>query len=137
VCLEARGFFFGPIIASRLGLPCIPVRKKAKLPGTTIAVTYQKEYGPDNFEMKTDAFEGIETAGKKVILVDDLLGKGGSIMAAKALVEKLGTEVAESLFIFDVDVPDYNEAVKKNLGDMPRHAMVTLTADNMGVPVNT
>lgn len=67
-----------------------------------------------------DAFEGIETSGKKVILVDDLLGKGGSIMAAKALVEKLGMEVAESVFIFDVDVPDYNETVKENLGDMLR-----------------
>lgn len=86
--------------------------------------------------MKMDAFEGIETSGKKVILVDDLLGKGGSIMAAKALVEKLGMEVAESVFIFDVDVPDYNETVKENLGDMLRYAMVTLTADNMGAPVN-
>lgn len=86
--------------------------------------------------MKIDAFEGIEIAGKKVLLVDDLLGKGGSIMAAKALVEKLGTQVAESLFIFDVDAPEYNEAVKEKLGNMPRYAMVTLTADNMGFPVN-
>jgi adenine phosphoribosyltransferase len=100
-------------------------------------VTYEKDYGPDDFEMKTDAFEGIETAGRKVILVDDLLGKGGSIMAAKALIEKLGMDVAESVFIFDVDVPDYNEAVRKNLGDTPRYAMVTLTATNMGTPVNT
>lgn len=86
--------------------------------------------------MKTDAFEGIETEGKKVILVDDLLGKGGSIMTAKELVEKLGMEFAESVFIFDVDTPDYNEAVKKTLGTSPRYAMVTLTATNIGAPIN-
>jgi adenine phosphoribosyltransferase len=136
VCLESRGFFFAPIIASRLHLPCIPVRKKGKLPGDKISIAYQKDYGPDDFEMKTDAFEGIETKGKRVLLVDDLLGMGGSIIAAKTLVEKLGMEVAECVFIFDVDVPIYNEAVKKNLGDVPRYAMVTLSEGNMGVPVN-
>jgi len=136
VCLESRGFFFAPIIASRLNLPCIPVRKKGKLPGDKISITYQKDYWPDDFEMKTDAFEGIETKGKRVLLVDDLLGMGGSIVAAKTLVEKLGMEVAECVFIFDVDVPIYNEAVKKNLGDLPRYAMATLSESNMGVPVN-
>ena len=86
--------------------------------------------------MKTDAFEGIETKGKRVLLVDDLLGMGGSVVAAKTLVEKLGMRVAECVFIFDVDVPIYNEAVKKNLGDLPRYAMATLSESNMGVPVN-
>jgi adenine phosphoribosyltransferase len=85
--------------------------------------------------MKTDAFEGIETAGKKVILVDDLLGMGGSIMAAKELVEQLGMEVAEAVFIFDVDVPMYNVAVEKNLKGLQRYAMVTLTKTNMGAPI--
>lgn len=136
VCLEARGFFFGPIIASRLGLPCVPVRKAGKLPGDVVSVTYQKEYGLDGFAMKTDAFEGIQTEGMKVIIVDDLLGKGGSVMAAVALCEKLGVEVAESVFIFDVDGPGYAGAVQENLGDLPRYAMVTLGAGNMGAPVN-
>lgn len=85
--------------------------------------------------MKTDAFEGIEREGKKVILVDDLLGMGGSIMAAKELVEKLGMEVAEAVFIFDVDVPVYNEAVKRNLRGLKRYAMVTLTETNIGAPI--
>ena len=126
VCLESRGFFFAPIIASRLNLPCVPVRKKRKLLGETVFVSYMKGYGPDSFEMKTDAFEGIETDGKKVILVDDLLGKGGSIIAAKQLVETLGMEVAELVFIFDIDIPGYDVAVKEQLGDTPRYAMVTL-----------
>lgn len=84
--------------------------------------------------MKTDAFEGIETKGKKVILTDDLLGMGGSIMAAKDLVERAGMEVAEAVFIFDVDAPAYNEAVERTLGSLKRYAMVTLTETNMGAP---
>ncbi|KUJ21117.1 PRTase-like protein [Mollisia scopiformis] len=136
VCLEARGFFFGPLIASRLSLPVVPVRKKGKLPGAVVSVTYDKDYGPDSFEMKDDAFEGIEKEGKQVLLVDDLLGMGGSVMAAKGLVEKLGQSVAELVFIFDVDIPIYAEAVKKNLGDAKRYAMVTLTTTNMGAPIS-
>lgn len=112
------------------------MRKQGKLPGDVVSVTYQKEYGPDGFAMKTDAFEGIDTAGKKVIIIDDLLGKGGSIMAAAALLEQLGMQIAESVFIFDVEGPGYAEVVAKNLGDMPRYAMITLTASNMGSPVN-
>ncbi|KAE9379299.1 adenine phosphoribosyltransferase [Stipitochalara longipes BDJ] len=135
VCLEARGFFFAPILASRLSLPCVPVRKPGKLPGEVTTTNYQKDYGPDSFELKTDAFEGIETEGKKVILVDDLLGMGGSIMAAKELVENLGMEVGEAVFIFDVDVPIYKEAVERNLKGLDMYTMVTLTATNMGVPI--
>jgi adenine phosphoribosyltransferase len=100
-----------------------------------ISTSFQKDYGPDTFEMKTDAFEGVETEGKKVILVDDLLGMGGSIMAAKELVEKLGMEVAEAVFIFVVDVPVYNEAVERNLKGLKTYAMVTLTETNMGAPI--
>jgi adenine phosphoribosyltransferase len=87
-------------------------------------VSYSKEYGPDVFEMMTDAFEGIDS-NKKVILVDDLLGKGGSIMAAKELIEKLGMEAVECVFIFDV--PEYYEGLKKRLGDLKWYAMVHLT----------
>lgn len=135
VCLEARGFFFAPLIASRLSLPVVPVRKKGKLPGRVVSVEYEKDYGPDSFEMKDDAFESIETEGKQVILVDDLLGMGGSILAAKGLVEKLGVSVAEMVFIFDVKVPVYEEAIKKNLGDLKRYSMITLTTENMGAPI--
>jgi adenine phosphoribosyltransferase len=130
VCLESRGFFFAPIIALRLGLPCVPVRKNGKLPGDKVSVSYQKEYGPDVFEMKIDAFEGISSTSKKVILMDDLLGHGGSIVAAKQLVEKLKMEVLECVFIFDI--PDYYETNKKNLGDMKWYAMVHLMEESIG-----
>jgi adenine phosphoribosyltransferase len=135
VCLEARGFFFTPILASCLGLPCLPVRKRGKLPGEVISTTFENYYGSECFELKTDAFEGMEVEGKKVILVDDFLGMGGSIMAAKDLVEKLGVEVGEAVFIFYVDVPVYNEAVERNLKGLKRYAMVTLTETNLSVNV--
>jgi len=86
-------------------------------------VTYQKEYGADVFEMKTDAFEGIDSK-KKVILVDDLLATGGSIGAAKKLIEMLGMEVVDCVFIFDV--PDFYEAVKEKLMGGRWYAMVQL-----------
>lgn len=76
MCLEARGFFFAPIIALRLGVPVVPVRKKGKLPGECVNVGYVKEYGADEFEMKADAFEGIETGGKKVPTSSLILGRG-------------------------------------------------------------
>jgi len=95
----------------------------------------KKYYGSECFELKTDAFEGMEVEGKKVILVDDFLGMGGSIMAAKDLVEKLGVEVGEAVFIFDVDVPVYNEAVERNLKGLKRYTMVTLTETNLSVNV--
>ncbi|QDS74242.1 hypothetical protein FKW77_002855 [Venturia effusa] len=137
VCLEARGFFFAPIIASRLGLPIVPVRKRGKLPGDCVRVEYTKDYGVDEFEMKRDAFEGIETGGKKVLLIDDLLGMGGSIMAAKELCKQLNVTVAEAVVIFDcAGVPGYKEMVDKNLGDLKRYAMVTLSVDNIGPPIN-
>lgn len=137
ICLEARGFFFAPLIASRLALPCIPIRKAGKLPLPVISLPYTKEYGSDSFEIKTDAFEGISTDGKKVILVDDLLGKGGSIKAAKELAERMGMEVAEAVFIFDIDIGDYREVNERMLGGLKRYAMITLTEENIGPIVNS
>lgn len=129
VCLESRGFYFGPLLAARLNMPCIPVRKGGKLPGDVVSVNYQKEYGIDVFQMKTDAFEGVDCHGKQVLLLDDFLGKGGSIMAAKRLVNMLGLDVAEAYFVFDVSA--YLEENKKTLGDLPWYTMVHITGENM------
>jgi len=103
----------------------VPVRKGGKLPGDCVSVTYQKEYGRDVFQMKIDSFEGTSGEGKKnVVLLDDLLGLGGSIKAAKELVEMLGMNVVEAVFIFDI--PGYYEVNQKTLGDLKRYAMVQL-----------
>ncbi|KAL1922002.1 uncharacterized protein VTP21DRAFT_10644 [Calcarisporiella thermophila] len=98
VGLDARGFLFGPLIAMRLGAAFVPVRKKGKLPGETVRVSYEKEYGEDVFEMQQNAVK----AGQKCIIVDDLIATGGSAAAAGQLVQKSGGEVAEYIFLIEL-----------------------------------
>jgi len=125
VCLEARGFIFAPLIAARLGIPVVPVRKKGKLPGSVVSISYEKEYGPDIFEMKTDAFDGIRPGA--VIIVDDLIATGGSVAAAKELVSKFDRAVAECVFI--VHCPQLHDSVEKVMQGTPIYGMVGLTAE--------
>jgi len=72
VGLDARGFLLAPLIALRLGASFVPVRKKGKLPGTTVSAEYVKEYGSDIFEMQADSIK----QGDNVIVVDDLIATG-------------------------------------------------------------
>lgn len=99
VGLESRGFLFGPTLALALGVGFIPVRKPGKLPGPTIEATFQKEYGTDKFQIQ----EGVIPSGSKVLIVDDILATGGSASAAGELVKKSGAEVAEYLFVMELD----------------------------------
>ena len=100
VGIEARGFIFGSVLAYKLGVGFVPIRKKGKLPANTTTHTYQKEYGPDTIEIHTDAIK----KGDKVLVVDDLLATGGTCSAATALIEKLGGEIIECAFV--IDLPD-------------------------------
>lgn len=74
VGLEARGFLFSLLIAAELGIACVPIRKKGKLPGDCLQFNYKLEYGSDTFEMQKNSI----TPGQKVVIVDDLLATGGS-----------------------------------------------------------
>jgi adenine phosphoribosyltransferase len=87
--IEARGFIFGPLLASRLKRGFVPIRKPGKLPSVTSRIEYALEYGQDVLEIHTDAVE----AGQKVLIVDDLLATGGTARAACDLVEQLGGKV--------------------------------------------
>jgi adenine phosphoribosyltransferase len=98
VGLDARGFLFGPLIALRLGAAFVPVRKKGKLPGETVSVTYEKEYGADVFEMQADSIK----PGQTVIVVDDLIATGGSAKAAGELIKKQGASTLEYLFVIEL-----------------------------------
>lgn len=100
VGLEARGFIFGSVLAYKLGVGFVPIRKKGKLPAKTTSHTYQKEYGPDTIEVHTDAIK----QGERVLVVDDLLATGGTCSAANALIEKLGGKILECAFV--IDLPD-------------------------------
>ena len=99
VGLEARGFLFGPSLALRLGAGFVPVRKKGKLPGTTVSVSFDKEYGTDFFAVQSDAIK----AGQKILIVDDIIATGGSAAAAGQLVEKLGGNLLGFIMILELD----------------------------------
>lgn len=90
VCaIESRGFIFGTALANRLCAGFVPLRKPGKLPPPVLAVEYDLEYGRDRLEMRTDALR----AGARVLIVDDVLATGGTLGAARALVERLGAHV--------------------------------------------
>ncbi|KAK3726007.1 adenine phosphoribosyltransferase [Vermiconidia calcicola] len=99
VGLEARGFLFGPSLALRLGAGFVPVRKQGKLPGSCETEGYEKEYGPDNFQMQSDAIK----KGQKVVVVDDIIATGGSAAAAGKLVRKLGGDLLGYVFMMELD----------------------------------
>jgi len=98
VAAEARGFILGAPLACKLGLGCIPVRKKGKLPYSTISVTYDLEYGADSLYMHEDAL----TPGEQVLVVDDVLATGGTMAGVLDLVEKTGARVAGVGFLIEI-----------------------------------
>ena len=98
--LDARGFILGSVVAYELGLGFVPIRKKGKLPFTTVEETYELEYGSATVELHTDAVR----PGQRVLLIDDLIATGGTMMAGKKLLEKLGAVVMEGAAI--VDLPE-------------------------------
>ena len=98
VGLEARGFIFGMPIAYLLGKSFVLVRKKGKLPCETISESYDLEYGKAEIEIHTDSIK----PGQKVVLVDDLIATGGTIEAAIKLIERLGGEVVDCLFLVEL-----------------------------------
>ena len=100
VGLEARGFILGGAVAHQLSVGFVPVRKKGKLPGTTISEDYQLEYGEAVVEIHDDAIQ----PGEKVLVVDDLLATGGTAEAGIKLIERLGGEIVGCAFV--IDLPD-------------------------------
>ena len=100
VGLEARGFILGGAIAHQLGTGFVPIRKKGKLPGTTISQDYKLEYGEAIVEIHDDAI----AAGETVLIVDDLLATGGTAEAGIKLLERLGADIVGCAFI--IDLPD-------------------------------
>jgi len=99
-CIDARGFLFGAILAHQLNLPLVLIRKKGKLPGETVQQDYTLEYGTATVEMQIDAV----APGDRVLLFDDLIATGGTILAACTLVKTLGAEVTEAAAL--IDLPD-------------------------------
>ena len=114
--IEARGFILGGAVAHQLSAGFVPIRKKGKLPHTTVSIAYSLEYGIDDMEMHEDAV----ARGEKVILVDDLIATGGTAEAAVKLLQRIGADVIAACFV--IDLPDLGGARK---------------IEALGVPVRT
>ena len=103
--IDARGFIFGAVLADRLGIGFVPIRKKGKLPYTTIAQEYSLEYGVDEVEVHIDAFGDDGLSGKepsRVLLVDDLIATGGTAKASADLIERVGAICVECCFVMEL-----------------------------------
>jgi adenine phosphoribosyltransferase len=98
VGIESRGFLFGMPVAYLLGSGFVPVRKRGKLPHTTVTEEYALEYGTNAVEIHQDAMR----PGQRVLIVDDLLATGGTAAAAVALVRRLGAEVVALSFVIEL-----------------------------------
>ena len=116
--LDARGFILGSVVAYELNVGFVPIRKKGKLPFTTVAETYELEYGSATVELHTDAVK----QGDKVLLIDDLIATGGTMMAGKKLLEKLGAIVMEGAAI--VDLPELGGSARLKAAGLPLFTLV-------------
>ena len=100
--LDARGFIIGAALAYQLNVGFVPIRKNGKLPFKTVSQSYALEYGEATVEMHTDAFH----SGARVLLVDDLVATGGTMLAGAELIRRLGGEVLEAAAILEfTDLP--------------------------------
>jgi adenine phosphoribosyltransferase len=123
VAVEARGFLFGAAMAAMLGVGVVPVRKAGKLPGVTIGVDYQLEYGSDRLELH----EGAIAPGDRVVLVDDLLATGGTIIAAAELMQAAGAQVTRALFV--IDLPDLGGSTRLTASGIPSETLIAFAGD--------
>ncbi len=96
--IESRGFIIAGILADKLNIGLVPIRKKGKLPYHTVSQEYDLEYGTDHIEVHSDAIK----PGENILLVDDLIATGGTASAAAQLIEKLGGKVEEIAFIIEL-----------------------------------
>jgi adenine phosphoribosyltransferase len=116
VGVESRGFIFGGAIAHQLNAGFVPVRKLGKLPGRTIEVEYELEYGRDALAMHEDAI----TPGQRVLAVDDLLATGGTMAATLRLIQQLGGHVTGVAFMIELAFLKGRDKLK----NYPLHSLI-------------
>ena len=113
---EARGFLLGAPVAYALGIGFVPVRKPGKLPAKTIRETYALEYGFDTLEVHADAIK----PGERVVVVDDLLATGGTMLATANLMKKVGADMLGMGFLIELGFLNGRE----KLADFPVFSLV-------------
>jgi len=116
--IDARGFIIGAALAYRLGCGFIPVRKAGKLPFDTMGESYSLEYGEATVEVHTDAAD----AGDHVLVVDDLIATGGTILAATKLMHRLGARIVEAAVV--VDLPALGGSARLQEAGVPWFALL-------------
>ena len=117
--IEARGFILGGAVAHQVSAGFIPIRKKGKLPHTTVRIAYSLEYGLDEMEMHEDAV----TSGDRIVLVDDLIATGGTAEGAVKLLRNAGAQLLAACFI--IDLPDLGGAAKLRKLDVPVRTLIS------------
>ncbi|MFM1981401.1 MAG: hypothetical protein RJB22_120 [Pseudomonadota bacterium] len=121
--IEARGFIFGAALAREMRLGFVPIRKKNKLPGPTIGISYALEYGEDRVEIHADAVGPDD----RVALVDDLIATGGTAIAATRLLHRVGAAVPLAVFL--VDLPDLGGAALLRAEGPEVHSLLAFAGD--------
>ncbi|MBB1162935.1 adenine phosphoribosyltransferase [Aquariibacter albus] len=117
--IDARGFILGAVLAYELNIGFVPIRKKGKLPFDTVEESYALEYGEATVELHTDAVK----PGDRVVLVDDLIATGGTMLAGKKLLERLGATVIEGAAI--VDLPELGGSTRLRAEGLALHTLVS------------
>ena len=119
--IEARGFIFASAIAVAKGCGFVPIRKKGKLPFSTYSKQYGLEYGVDEIEIHTDAFE----PGSKVLLVDDVLATGGTLVAAIELVKQAGGIVTDIAVLSEITFLGGRSRIAEHSPEVSVHALIS------------
>lgn len=122
--IDARGFIIGSVVAFELGVGFVPVRKKGKLPFQTVAESYELEYGSATVEVHVDALR----PGQRVLLIDDLIATGGTMLAAHRLLGKLGATVIEGAAI--VDLPALGGSAALRAAGLELYTLVSFDAQD-------
>lgn len=126
--VDARGFIIGAPLAYELGCSFVPVRKKGKLPFKTISETYTLEYGHAEVELHSDAFK----ADDRILLMDDLIATGGTMLAAANLIQRSGGQVVETATI--IDLPDLGGSSKIRAAGFEVFAVCSFLESEAGNP---
>jgi len=121
--MDARGFLFGSIMAYELNKPLILFRKQGKLPAEVLAESYQTEYGEALLEVHADSL----CEGDRVLIFDDLIATGGTLLAAASLVKRLGAQVYEAAAV--IDLPELGGSRKLQDMGIPTFTLTAFALD--------
>ncbi len=111
--IESRGFIFGAALAAKIKKGFVPIRKKGKLPYTSVTEKYALEYGFDEIEVHIDAFRGVKNP--KVILIDDLIATGGTAEAAVKLIKQIGGDIKAAVFLIELTFLEGAEKLRESI----------------------